>query len=60
MSTIDSKEIDVLQHLRAVARDHASAALASSFGAEDMVLTDMIDRHGLDCPSSYKLAQTRG
>jgi len=48
MSTIDSKEIQLVRRLRAVARDHASAALASSFGAEDMVLTDMIDRHGLE------------
>jgi phosphoadenosine phosphosulfate reductase len=33
--------------LRAVASEHAPAALASSFGAEDMVLIDMIARQAL-------------
>jgi phosphoadenosine phosphosulfate reductase len=33
--------------LAAIARDHAPAALASSFGAEDMVLVDLIARHAL-------------
>jgi len=31
--------------LRGIARDHAPAALASSFGAEDMVLLDLIAEH---------------
>lgn len=36
--------------LQRIERDHAPAALASSFGAEDMVLTDLIHRHapGID------------
>jgi phosphoadenosine phosphosulfate reductase len=33
--------------LQRVATDHAPAALASSFGAEDMLLTDLIARHAL-------------
>ena len=33
--------------LQRIATRHASAALASSFGAEDMALTDMIARHAL-------------
>lgn len=37
----------VLGRLRAIATDHAPAALASSFGAEDMVLTDLIHRDRL-------------
>jgi phosphoadenosine phosphosulfate reductase len=47
MNTIDNKEVELLRHLHAVARDHTSAVLASSLGAEDMLLTDFIDRHGL-------------
>ena len=34
--------------LARIARDHAPAAFANSLGAEDMVLTDMIARAGLD------------
>ncbi len=48
MSIINSKEINVLRQLRTIASDHASAALASSLGAEDMVLTDMIDRNAIN------------
>lgn len=35
----------VLTVLESIARDHAPAAFANSFGAEDMVLTDLIARH---------------
>jgi phosphoadenosine phosphosulfate reductase len=38
---------EVTALLQRVARRHAPAALASSFGAEDMVLTDLIARHAL-------------
>jgi phosphoadenosine phosphosulfate reductase len=38
---------DALVLLRQIAIGHAPAALASSFGAEDMVLTDMIARNHL-------------
>lgn len=41
------REQEALDRLRAIAREHEPAALASSFGAEDMVLTDLIDRHGI-------------
>lgn len=34
--------------LEIIARDFAPACLASSFGVEDMVLIDMIARHGID------------
>lgn len=49
MNAIDphNKELEVLGRLRTIAWEHAPAALASSFGAEDMLLTDLIDRHGL-------------
>lgn len=49
MNAIDphNKELGVLERLRTIAREHAPAALASSFGVEDMLLTDLIDRHGL-------------
>lgn len=40
------KKIAALENaLRDIARDHAPAALASSLGAEDMVLTDLICKH---------------
>ena len=45
--TIEARIADVVALLSRVARDHAPAALASSFGAEDMVLTDLIARHAL-------------
>ncbi len=49
MSVIDthSKEFEVLERLRTISREHTPAELASNFGAEDMLLTDLIDRHGL-------------
>ncbi len=40
-------EQQALDILRQAERDGAPAVLASSFGVEDMVLTDLIDRHGL-------------
>jgi phosphoadenosine phosphosulfate reductase len=45
--TIEARIADVVALLSRVARDHAPAALASSLGAEDMVLTDLIARHAL-------------
>ncbi|MDE2228920.1 MAG: phosphoadenylyl-sulfate reductase [Alphaproteobacteria bacterium] len=36
-----------LELLRTIVGDHAPAVLAASFGAEDMVLIDLIARHGL-------------
>lgn len=49
MNAIDmhTKELDVLARLQTIAREHAPAVLASSFGVEDMLLTDLMDRHGL-------------
>jgi phosphoadenosine phosphosulfate reductase len=40
--------IELALTLRSIAAEHAPAALASSLGAEDMVLTDVILRHDLD------------
>ena len=50
MTQIDTNgmETEALQRLRAVAAGHTPAVLASSFGVEDMVLIDLIDRHDLD------------
>ena len=45
--TLDRRTADALALLHRVAVRHAPAALASSFGAEDMVLTDLIARHAL-------------
>jgi phosphoadenosine phosphosulfate reductase len=47
MTTIDARVADVVALLSRVARDHAPVALASSFGAEDMVLIDLVARHAL-------------
>jgi len=41
------RAVDLQRALRAIAGEHAPAALASSLGAEDMVLTDAILRDGL-------------
>jgi phosphoadenosine phosphosulfate reductase len=43
----ESRIAAVVTLLSRVARDHAPAALASSFGAEDMVLIDLVARHAL-------------
>jgi phosphoadenosine phosphosulfate reductase len=45
--TLDRRAADALDLLHRIAVRHASPALASSFGAEDMVLTDLIARHAL-------------
>jgi phosphoadenosine phosphosulfate reductase len=45
--TIEARVADVVALLSRVARDHAPAVLASSFGAEDMVLIDLVARHAL-------------
>ncbi|MEO8565480.1 MAG: phosphoadenylyl-sulfate reductase [Betaproteobacteria bacterium] len=45
--TIEARVADVVALLSRVARDHAPVALASSFGAEDMVLIDLVARHAL-------------
>lgn len=44
---MDDLEQETLELLRRAARESAPAVLASSFGVEDMVLTDLIDRHDL-------------
>lgn len=38
----------VVEVLRQAVRDFSPVCFASSLGAEDMVLTDLIDKHGLD------------
>jgi phosphoadenosine phosphosulfate reductase len=43
----EAQVAEVLALLQRVGRRHAPAALASSFGAEDMVLIDLIARHAL-------------
>ena len=45
--TLDGRCAEVLALLHRIASQYASAALASSFGAEDMVLTDLIARNRL-------------
>jgi phosphoadenosine phosphosulfate reductase len=45
--TTEIRIADVVTLLVRVARDHAPAALASSFGAEDMVLIDLVAQHAL-------------
>jgi phosphoadenosine phosphosulfate reductase len=44
---LDRRTAEAVDLLRSAATRHAPAALASSFGAEDMVLIDMIARHAL-------------
>jgi len=46
-SALDSRGAEALALLHRIGREHTPAALASSFGAEDMVLTDLIARHHL-------------
>ena len=45
--TLDGRCAEVLALLHRIASQYASVALASSFGAEDMVLTDLIARNRL-------------
>jgi phosphoadenosine phosphosulfate reductase len=45
--TLEARVANVVALLSRIARDHAPAALASSFGAEDMVLIDLVARHAL-------------
>jgi phosphoadenosine phosphosulfate reductase len=45
--TIDPQTVETLTRLRTVAENYAPAALAASFGAEDMVLIDLVARHRL-------------
>ena len=45
--TLDRRTADALALLHRIAVRHTPAVLASSFGAEDMVLTDLIARHAL-------------
>ena len=48
MTDTANRNVDAAQSLlRRIARDHAPAACASSLGAEDMVLTDLIFRNDL-------------
>ena len=44
---LQGKAIELALTLRSIAATHAPAALASSLGAEDMVLTDIVLRHDL-------------
>jgi phosphoadenosine phosphosulfate reductase len=45
--SIEARIAAVVTLLSRVGRDHAPVALASSFGAEDMVLIDLVARHAL-------------
>jgi phosphoadenosine phosphosulfate reductase len=45
---LDQRGADAASTLVRIARTHAPAAFASSFGAEDMVLLDLIARHAPD------------
>ena len=46
-SDVDQRVADTVTRLRDIASRYAPAVLASSFGAEDMVLIDLIARHAL-------------
>lgn len=46
--TLDSRIEQAARLLRTIAADHAPATFASSLGAEDMVLTDLISRYAPD------------
>ncbi|MBI5897713.1 MAG: phosphoadenylyl-sulfate reductase [Rhodocyclales bacterium] len=48
MTAVAEKSALALRLLRDIARDYAPVVFANSLGAEDMVLTDMIWREGLD------------
>jgi phosphoadenosine phosphosulfate reductase len=45
---LHGKAVELAFTLREIATEHPSAALASSLGAEDMVVTDVVLRHDLD------------
>jgi phosphoadenosine phosphosulfate reductase len=45
--SLDRRVVDVTALLQRISARHPAAALASSFGAEDMVLTDLIAKHAL-------------
>jgi phosphoadenosine phosphosulfate reductase len=45
--TFERRALDALTLLHRIVREQTPVALASSFGAEDMVLTDLIARHAL-------------
>jgi len=45
--TLATRTAEALGLLRRIADDHPPAMLATSFGAEDQVLTDLVARHGL-------------
>lgn len=45
---LHGKAVELAFTLRQVATEHSPAALASSLGAEDMVVTDVVLRHDLD------------
>ncbi len=47
MSVLQQKVEQVVAVLNETVRDHAPVTFANSLGAEDMVLTDIIDRHHL-------------
>ncbi|GAA5783874.1 phosphoadenylyl-sulfate reductase [Chitiniphilus shinanonensis] len=45
---LERKLADTLAILQRIATEYSPAVFANSYGAEDMVLTDLIARHGLD------------
>lgn len=48
MDGLQQRIAQVLVELRQALQDHAPVVFANSLGAEDMVLTDLIARHGLE------------
>ncbi len=48
IAAVAAKTVAATNHLRDIARDFTPAVFANSFGAEDMLLTDLIVREGLD------------
>ncbi len=48
IAAVAAKTVAATNLLRDIARDFAPAVFANSFGAEDMLLTDLIVREGLD------------
>ena len=48
IAAVGAKTVAAVNLLRDIARDFSPAVFANSFGAEDMVLTDLIVREGLD------------
>lgn len=47
-ATLQTKVDDTVALLKRIAEEYSPATFANSFGAEDMVLTDLINRHDID------------